>query len=200
MNECAEGVEKALQLHAGIVLRAKDFKKAEVSYEEKKRAYEGALNDYNSARRSVAIQEIMSRGETWCTKCKAVIQEKDTMHILLIGKRREKIGIEGGDYRYKAFSELHRMCQGCKEEARMKHGWYGKWDKTAEDQEEFHAHGPVEWREDLKMFILGGSEVALRDHGWKGKEEEFHNPTDSMIETMATELDLPPKRTYGDFV
>lgn len=208
MGECMEQLEKVLSLHEAVIRRAESFKKAEMVYEEKKRAYEGALDDYNSARRSAAIKEITSRGETWCTYCRTTIKEREATFFLTVGKKRVEGGINGGEYGYESFSQLHRLCEECRNTIRTKDGRYGKWDETAKTQEEFHVHSVVTHmmidNEDsftamhYYAEVLQGP-VVVSKHGWKN-EKEFHTPTGSMIEEVAKELGLPPERTYGDFV
>lgn len=191
--EVKDVVSELNRLRALIDIESEGLERIKALLDKHHQRHEKAIEIFNKTRREVAIKEIKKRGLTWCTKCKEVVQEKDTTVFLTMGVRRSRGG-------YERHSEIHRFCENCKTTALQKNDSYGKWDRDEQAQEEFHVYS-VEQRED--GYYRGGTKLELSEHGWKSKhlwqtikEEDFYNPLDSMIEDVVKELGLPSK--YGE--
>ena len=143
------------------------------------------ITKFNKKRLEIFNAQFLVRGVLWCTKCSKLFPLDQFKYVLVVEKKSESCGYQGGDYGFKTYRNLHLVCSKCKNKVYEKHGWYGPYDRALKDQGSYYAYG-VEFRdgeyyEDMKKIT-----------------EKLPDIPEELFAQLSREWGIPPELGLGN--
>jgi hypothetical protein len=164
-----------------------EYRELSLERQRKLEAVAIAIDDYNASRSELVKEELAARNMDWCTYCSKE-SARDSMALILIeGTSEYSFGYEGGDYGFRTFSTLHRMCSSCQSNTAERHGWVGPYNHSCRTQEKFYAFA-VEKKEDGYYANKFGSSTKLPK---ECEERLVWEPPKEVVERLTQAWNLP---------
>jgi hypothetical protein len=163
------------------------------SLEEK--AFLLSVAAYNKKRANLIAKEIKKRRLSWCTRCKTPHTKRRLGYVIYKGVSKESCGYEGGDYTFRHYSGIHRVCTPCRKKMLDRNGWRGDREMFGREQEMFEAREAMirETPEGLLICVSGTWTKLDRPTKWDPPYQLPVAMPEEMTEALACAWGIPPR-------